>query len=96
MYRVAGGFEITLRFNREEDLVAFGDVMMVDRYDATYNFSITDDGEWNADFVFALQDNDEWRLPIHPDKSFTHHYVGTGQWTNAQTALNKKIIWIQS
>ena len=95
MYRVAGGFDFTLRFNREEDLVAFGDVMMVDRYDATYNFSITDDGDWAADFTFALQDNDQWRLPVHPDKSFKYHYVGTGQWTNAQTAPNKKVIWIQ-
>lgn len=94
MYRAAGGFDFKLRFDYDEDIVAFGDTFMLDRYDATYDFSINDAGEWTADFNFALKDNDPWRM--HGDKSFAYHYIGNGSWTEVETTQPNKVIWIQS
>lgn len=92
MFRVAGSFEFELEFNYDKDLAAFGDMIMVDRYQANYKFLIDDKGNWNADFEIDFIDND--LQSQHEKKSFKHHYVSTGHWGNSIPGESKKIVWI--
>ncbi len=50
LWRTRGGFNAVVKFNPEIDIKEFGWQFGPGMYNATYIFSITDDGKWFADF----------------------------------------------
>jgi len=60
LYRTRGGYEINIRMTPDQLNNEFGDRLGCD-LNATYKFTITDDGEWEADFDFVYkQEEDAW------------------------------------
>lgn len=51
LWRIRGGFDMEVFFNPAIDKLEFGDQYGGCEYTAIYKFSITDSGEWNADFI---------------------------------------------
>lgn len=76
----AGAFTLQLQFDPDRDLTDFGYLRYPrggeHRYWATYNFTISPDGDWAADFDMKLQAD-----PINGEPSdFNLHWKGKGNW----------------
>ena len=50
LWRARGGYQAEIYFNPEIDLKEFGSQFGPGMFNAVYKFSITDDGQWEADF----------------------------------------------
>jgi hypothetical protein len=59
LWLTRGGYTATILFNPEIDLLEFGSQFGPGMFNGTYQFTISDDGEWDADFNydFAQIDN---------------------------------------
>jgi Radical SAM superfamily/B12 binding domain len=57
LWRTRGGYEAEIKFNPDIDLREFGTQFGPGMYSATFKFSISDAGIWNADFDFKLNQN---------------------------------------
>ncbi len=55
LWRARGGYDITVQFDPELDQLEFGQHFGTGKYYATYKFSITEAGEWKADFQIDFQ-----------------------------------------
>jgi len=69
LWKTRGGYKAEVKFHPDIDLKEFGSQYGPGMYYATYKFTITDDGKWDADFdiIFNQVDNiydDRERPPI--------------------------------
>jgi hypothetical protein len=61
LWKTHGGYSITISFDPTTDLNEFSDRLCAN-FKATYQFEITDDGYWDANFNFEfIQDKDAWK-----------------------------------
>lgn len=58
LWRCRGGYQAEVKFNPALDLTEFGDQFGPGMYNATFKFSITDEGIWDADFRFKFDQVD--------------------------------------
>jgi hypothetical protein len=58
LWKIRGGYAAQVRFHPDIDLKEFGSQYGPGMYYATYNFRITDDGKWNADFKIKFEQVD--------------------------------------
>jgi hypothetical protein len=72
LWKVRGGYNAVVKFNPEIDLKEFGSQFGPGMYDAVFNFTITEEGKWQADFKYKFDqiDNpyDERPYPHEFDK----------------------------
>lgn len=54
LWRVRGGYKLTLLFDEELDMIEYGD-RNAGPYWAKHVFEITDDGKWTADFTYKFK-----------------------------------------
>jgi hypothetical protein len=59
LWRTRGGYTAEVKFNPEIDLTEFGTQYGPAMYNAIFKFSISDEGEWSADFDFDFNQNVE-------------------------------------
>lgn len=59
LWKCRGGYEATILFKPELDLKEFGSQFGPGMFDATYKFTISDDGKWSADFDMKFDQNVE-------------------------------------
>jgi anaerobic magnesium-protoporphyrin IX monomethyl ester cyclase len=95
LWRVRGGFEITLNFNSELDHRDFIFTISPDThsYDAQLYFKIDDDGNYvtKCDFKFKNTYKDVVKLD-----GFEHTFEDSGKWSEAVKTKTKKIFYIKS
>jgi radical SAM superfamily enzyme YgiQ (UPF0313 family) len=95
LWRVRGGFEITLNFNSELDHRDFIFTISPDShsYDAKLYFKIDDDGNYvtKCDFKFKNTYKDVVKLD-----GFEHTFEDFGKWSEAVKTKTKKIFYIKS
>jgi hypothetical protein len=58
LWRARGGYEAEIHFNPEIDLKEFGSQYGPGQYWATFNFKITDEGQWDAHFNIKFEQVD--------------------------------------
>jgi hypothetical protein len=58
LWRARGGYQAEIYFNPEIDLKEFGSQFGPGMFHAVYKFSITDDGQWEADFDMKFEQVD--------------------------------------
>jgi anaerobic magnesium-protoporphyrin IX monomethyl ester cyclase len=66
LWKTRGGYRAEINFNPDIDLTEFGNQFGPGMFNARYNFSITEKGEWEADFFFRFEQVDnifDDRLP---------------------------------
>jgi len=59
LWRTRGGYTAEVKFNPDVDLTEFGTQYGPAMYNAIFKFSISDEGEWSADFDFNFNQNVE-------------------------------------
>ena len=95
LWRVRGGFEITLNFNSDLDHRDFIFTISPDThsYDAQLYFKIDDDGNYvtKCDFKFKNTYKDVVKLD-----GFEHTFEDSGKWSEAVKTKTKKIFYIKS
>ena len=95
LWRVRGGFEITLNFNAELDHRDFIFTISPDThsYDAQLYFKIDDDGNYitKCDFKFKNTYKDVVKID-----GFEHTFEDSGKWSEAVKTKTKKIFYIKS
>ena len=55
LWRARGGFDLIVRFDPELDTMEFGQHFGSGKYNAIYKFSISEQGQWSADFKIEFQ-----------------------------------------
>ena len=55
LWKTRGGYKANIKFSPELDEAEFGQQYGSGKYTANYNFEITDDGQWSADFDFEFR-----------------------------------------
>lgn len=68
LWKTRGGYTATIRFSPELDTEEFGQQYGSGRYTATYQFTITDDGQWDADFKFDFKQYVEFDPYREPER----------------------------
>lgn len=58
LWKTRGGYEIEIKFNPEIDLKEFGSQYGPGMFNATYRFTITDQGKWQANFKMKFDQID--------------------------------------
>jgi len=58
LWKTRGGYTAEVTFNPEIDLTEFGNQFGPGMFNARYSFSITEKGEWDADFFFRFEQVD--------------------------------------
>jgi radical SAM superfamily enzyme YgiQ (UPF0313 family) len=95
LWRVRGGFEMTLNFNSELDYRDFIFTISPDThsYDAQLYFKIDDDGNYvtKCDFKFKNSYKDVVSID-----GFEHIFEDSGKWSEAVKTKTKKIFYIKS
>jgi hypothetical protein len=95
LWRVRGGFEMTLNFNAELDHRDFVFAMVPDThtYDAVLNFKIDDDGNYvtKCDFKFVNLYKDVVTMD-----GFEHTFEDSGKWVESTKTKAKKVFYIKS
>jgi hypothetical protein len=95
LWRVRGGFEMTLNFNSELDHRDFIFTISPDThsYDAQLYFKIDDDGNYvtKCDFKFK----NSYKDVVNMD-GFEHTFEDSGKWTEATKTKTTKIFYIKS
>jgi len=94
LYRVKGGYEITINFNEDLDHkdFIFAIVPNTMEYTAKINFKIDDNGNYVVDSYYKFVN--KFKNVIKTD-GFTHHYTSQGQWTDGKKVRPKKTIFIK-
>jgi hypothetical protein len=58
LWRARGGYRANIKFNPEIDLKEFGQQYGPGMFNAEYNFEISDEGQWTADFKMKFEQID--------------------------------------
>ena len=58
LWKTRGGYKAKVKFNPDIDLREFGSQYGPGMYTATFNFEITDEGQWTADFDYEFEQVD--------------------------------------
>jgi hypothetical protein len=94
LWRVRGGYEITIKFNRGLDHKDFIFAIAPDTnsFDATINFKIDDDGNYqtNSSFKFVNNFTDVVDIP-----GFDYTSNISGKWSESSKTKSKKVFFIK-
>ncbi|MFY8169674.1 MAG: B12-binding domain-containing radical SAM protein [Candidatus Fonsibacter sp.] len=95
LWRVRGGYEISIKFNKALDHQDFIFAITPDTnsYDADIWFKIDEDGNYQTDFKFNF-------INVHknivPMEGFDYEYKQAGKWTEAKKTQQRKIFYMAS
>ena len=79
LWRVKGGFEFQIKFDKETDTNEFGSYLADDYY-ANHWIKVDNEGNFQAKHTYKFTHTGEWWM--RGNKSFTYEWVGTGKWNN--------------
>lgn len=86
-WRALGSYTCNLSFDHDRDLKNFGEGLAQAKYYATIEFTIQQDGTFDANFVHALtHDGEYW---INGNRSFKFAWSGSGVFTDQGIVLNE-------
>jgi hypothetical protein len=94
LWRVRGGFEITLNFNKELDHRDFISAIVPDThsYTATHWFKIDDDGNFTTKNSYNFVNN---FTDVINTLGFEYNFETSGKWKDSKKSLIKKIFYIK-
>ena len=94
LWRVRGGYEISIKFNKELDHQDFIFAIVPDThtYEADIWFKITDTGEYQTNFKFKFTNSYKDKVPV---TDFDYQYNQSGLWTEGKKTLIKKTFFIK-
>lgn len=97
LWRIKGGFEITLNFEQEIDVEAFGGLLThtPHTYNATHYFKIDKEGNFQSNNTYEFfYESKHWdRIE---NKSFKYEGNVSGYWGEVKIAPVKRHIWIEN
>jgi hypothetical protein len=95
LWRVRGGYEISIKFNKALDHQDFIFAITPDThsYDADIWFKIDEDGNYQTDFKFKFINVYKNVVPI---EGFDHEYKQSGKWSDAKKTQQRKIFYMSS
>lgn len=94
LWRVRGGYEITINFNQELDHKDFIFAIVPDtnKFDARINFKIDDDGNYQTQSTFKFVNNFRDVVDI---PGFQYTFDSTGKWSESAKTKSKKVFFIK-
>ena len=94
LWRVRGGYEINIKFNKDLDHQDFIFAISPDthRYNADVWFKIDDEGNFQTNCKFNFKNNDRYVVSL---PGFDYEYISEGQWKESKKTQMKKIFFIK-
>lgn len=94
LWRVRGGYEIKIKFNKELDHKDFIFAIVPDthKYQAEINFKIDDNGYYSVKNIYSFENNFK---DVVPQENFDYVYESNGLWKESKKTLLKKIFFIK-